>query len=95
MPCFDHNILYEDHIVEEMLNLSFPTPIFVCERIEKVNFFAKCAKLTDIVLSLPDADVIRSEANMYSLYFVLTGILVGGATFFQASLGLPISIKYF
>lgn len=37
------------------------------------------------VLTGTDADVIRSEANMYSLYFVLTGILVGGATFFQAS----------
>lgn len=37
------------------------------------------------VLSKPDPDVVRSEANMYSLYFVLTGILVGGATFFQVS----------
>lgn len=35
------------------------------------------------VLSKPDPDVVRSEANMYSLYFLLTGILVGGATFFQ------------
>lgn len=37
------------------------------------------------VLSLPDTDQVRSEANMYSLYFVLVGILVGGATFFQVS----------
>ncbi|XP_037033409.1 ATP-dependent translocase ABCB1-like isoform X2 [Bradysia coprophila] len=35
------------------------------------------------VLSLPDSDQVRDEANMYSLYFVLVGILVGGATFFQ------------
>lgn len=40
------------------------------------------------VLSLPDPDVVRSEANMYSLYFLLTGILVGGATFFQVSDGI-------
>lgn len=37
------------------------------------------------VLSLPDPAEVRSEANMYSLFFLLTGILVGGATFFQAS----------
>lgn len=37
------------------------------------------------VLTFGEPDHIRSEANMYSLYFVLTGILVGGATFFQAS----------
>lgn len=37
------------------------------------------------VLSYEDADRVRDEANMYSLYFVLTGILVGGATFFQVS----------
>lgn len=37
------------------------------------------------VLSKPDADQVRREGNMYSLYFVLVGVLVGGATFFQVS----------
>lgn len=37
------------------------------------------------VLALPDPDQVRSEANMYSLFFLLTGVLVGGATFFQVS----------
>lgn len=35
------------------------------------------------VLAEPDPETVRSETNMYSLYFVLTGILVGGATFLQ------------
>ncbi|KAG4065501.1 hypothetical protein HA402_013271 [Bradysia odoriphaga] len=35
------------------------------------------------VVALPDPDVVRRETNMYSLYFVLTGILVGAATFLQ------------
>ncbi len=37
------------------------------------------------VLSLEDSDEVRRQANMYSLFFVLTGILVGGSTFFQVS----------
>lgn len=35
------------------------------------------------VLSMPDDDAVREEANMYSLYFVIVGIVVGVATFFQ------------
>lgn len=37
------------------------------------------------VLSHPDPDHVRTEANMFSLYFVLAGILVGIATFLQVS----------
>ncbi|XP_015524858.1 ATP-dependent translocase ABCB1 [Neodiprion lecontei] len=35
------------------------------------------------ILSYPDVDQVRSETNMYCLYFVLIGILVGSATFIQ------------
>lgn len=35
------------------------------------------------VFSLPDVESVRSEANMYCLYFVFSGILIGGAMFFQ------------
>lgn len=35
------------------------------------------------VLSHPDPEYVRSQTDLYSLYFVLTGILVGVATFLQ------------
>lgn len=35
------------------------------------------------VLSHPDPEVVRAETNMYSLFFVIAGILTGGATFLQ------------
>lgn len=35
------------------------------------------------VLSHPDPDQVREQANMYSLYFVLAGVGVGLATFLQ------------
>ncbi|XP_066997611.2 ATP-dependent translocase ABCB1 [Anabrus simplex] len=35
------------------------------------------------VLSLPDPDEVRSETNIYCLYFVLAGVAVGIATFLQ------------
>lgn len=35
------------------------------------------------VLSHPDPDHVRTEANMFSLYFALAGVLVGVATFLQ------------
>lgn len=35
------------------------------------------------ILGKTDPDVVRSETNEYSLYFVLTGILVGTSTFLQ------------
>lgn len=35
------------------------------------------------ILSIKDADKIRSETNIYCLYFVLVGVLVGSATFVQ------------
>lgn len=35
------------------------------------------------ILSNPDPVYVRTETDLYSLYFVLTGILVGVATFLQ------------
>lgn len=35
------------------------------------------------VVALPDPVQVRSQTDMYSLYFVLTGVLVGAATFLQ------------
>lgn len=35
------------------------------------------------VVALPDPVQVRSHTDMYSLYFVLTGVLVGAATFLQ------------
>lgn len=35
------------------------------------------------VVALPDPKEVRSQTDMYSLYFVLTGILVGASTFLQ------------
>lgn len=35
------------------------------------------------VMAHPDDDFVRQEANRYSLYFVITGIVVGIATFLQ------------
>lgn len=35
------------------------------------------------ILSSPDLKYVRSQTDIFSLYFVLTGILVGVATFFQ------------
>lgn len=35
------------------------------------------------VVALPDPNDVRRQTDMYSLYFVLTGVLVGAATFLQ------------
>ncbi len=35
------------------------------------------------VVALPDENEVREKTDLYSLYFVLTGILVGAATFLQ------------
>ncbi|XP_011495053.1 PREDICTED: multidrug resistance protein homolog 49 [Ceratosolen solmsi marchali] len=38
------------------------------------------------VLSEPDPDVVRSNTNIYCLYFILTGIIVGSTSFIQVYL---------
>ncbi|XP_058800345.1 ATP-dependent translocase ABCB1-like [Phymastichus coffea] len=38
------------------------------------------------VLSRPNPDDVRSETNVYSLYFVITGILIGSTSFIQVYL---------
>lgn len=38
-------------------------------------------------LAHPDPEYVRSEADQYSLYFLIAGILVGVATFLQVKIG--------
>lgn len=47
------------------------------------------------ILASTDADYVRSATNEYSLYFVLTGILVGTATFLQVHFLQRVSVCFY